>query len=130
MQVNRLNQLLFPPSTPTVTDGLPEAADATPGAPRAAATSHESESVRQSPSEAGVRLDLDHSQRTQAPVIYGPDGMFAGKSRMEVANTPAERFVATAVDIMRAYEQEYVQPAAQGPLDRIKQAMSRFSAQA
>jgi hypothetical protein len=144
MQVNRLSQLLFPPATPTVTGGLLDAANteaqgtasgsATSTAAsrtlRAAATARESEPVPPPASEASVKLDLDHSQRAQAPVTYGPDGLFAGKSRVEVANTPAERFVATAVDIMRTYEQDHAQTATRGPLDRIMQAVSRFSAQA
>lgn len=142
MQVNRLSQLLFPPATPSVTAGLLDAADteaqgassgsaAASRAHRAAATVPESATTPQPASEASVKLDLNTAQRAQAPVTYGPDGMFAGKSRIEVANTPAERFVANAVDIMRTYEQAHAQPAATGTLDRLKQAVvSRFSAQA
>ena len=145
MQVNRLNHLLFPPATSSVNAGLLDAADtdeqdassgsataaAASRAHRTAATVLESAPIPPSASEASVKLDLDHSQRSQAPVTYGPDGMFAGKSRMEVANTPAERFVATAVDIMRAYEHDHAQAVVPGTLDRLKQAVvSRFSAQA
>lgn len=146
MQVNRLSQLLFPPVTPTTTTtvnaGLPDASDAeTRGAAsgssaaasraqRASATSPASESHPEPALEPSVKLELGSSQRNLGPSVYGRDGLFAGKSGVEVANTPAERFVASAVDIMRAYEQANAQPAAQGPFDRIRQAMSRFSAQA
>lgn len=146
MQVNRLSQLLFPPVSPTTTTtvnaGLLDASDTeTRGAAsgsaaeasraqRASATSQTSESHPEPAPQASVKLDLDSGQRNQGPSVYGRDGLFAGKSGVEVANTPAERFVARAVDIMRAYEQANAQPAAQGPFDRIRQAMSRLSAQA
>lgn len=139
MQVNRLNHLLFPPVSPSVTGGVPDAADAeardTAGA--TATTTASARALRAVPQEApspdlaSVKLDLASSQRAQPPVTYGRDGIFAGKSSVEVANTPAERFVASAVEIMRTYQQEHAQMAAPSALDRMKQAlMSRFSAQA
>ena len=142
MHVNRLNHLIFPPATPSVTGGLLDAAstdteaqDTMAGVATATAAprAHRAASVEvtaPAAADASVKLELNASQRARAAVTYGPDGMFAGKSSVEVANTPAERFVASAVDIMRAYEQAHPQPAAQSPLGRLKQAVSRFSAQA
>jgi len=140
MQVNHLSQLLFPTLTPGVTSGPPDAAgkdtqgsqaaDGASRATRAPTATQRPESSQQSAPEASVKLELGSSQRARAPETYGPDSLFAGKSGIDVASTPAERFVATAVDIMRAYEQEHVKPETQGPFTRIKQSMSRFSAQA
>lgn len=142
MHVNRPSLQILPPLTPNAGNGTADAADADdlkgqvaigaadvrPG--RATDPTPAANASPQATAEASVKLDLSHSERARAAVTYGPDGIFAGKSAVEVATTPAERFVASAVEVMRAYEQERA-PAASSPLERLKQAVaSRFSAMA
>lgn len=148
MQIQRLSHLIFPPATPQVpagkadtptpaTDRSATVAAASPTAPRAAPS--RPAVVDAKPVAPGVSVDLESSQRAQAAGTYGRDGVLAGKSKLSADTTPAEHFVASAVNILRDFEQgkasfpqgegvAAAQAAANpGVLSGVKQAVSRFN---
>lgn len=119
MQINRLN-LIFPPTTPAApgTSAQPDALQAeaegggarTPSvglgavpSPMAVAT-EPSTPAAVAGATAGVRLDLGSGQKAAASGIYTRDGVFAGRASAAVDQTPAEQFVASAVNILRDFD--------------------------
>jgi hypothetical protein len=148
MQIQRLSHLIFPPATPQVPAG--KADTPTPAADRSATVAAASPSApRAVPSRPavvdaklvapGISVDLESSQRAQAAGTYGRDGALAGRPKLAADTTPAEHFVASAVNILRDFESGKAsfpqgegvaagQATGQaGMLGGIKQAVSRFN---
>ncbi|WP_029708621.1 hypothetical protein [Rhodoferax saidenbachensis] len=147
MQIQRLNHLTFPPATPQVPAG--KADTPTPAADRTTALASASPTARTAPSRPavvdakpvapGVSVDLESSQRAQAAGTYGRDGVLAGKAKLPADATPAEQFVASAVNTLRDFESGKAsfpsgegtaagQASAQaGMFGGLKQAVSRFN---
>jgi hypothetical protein len=144
MQIQRLSHLIFPPATPQVPAG--KADTPTPATERSATVAAASPTAtRAAPSRPavvdakpvapGVSVDLESSQRAQAAGTYGRDGSLAGKPKLAADTTPAEHFVASAVNILRDFESgkasfpqsEGAAAGQAGMFGGIKQAVSRFN---
>ena len=118
MQINRLN-LIFPPHTPG-TSGAAVKPDALPSELGHAGATSANQSAAPSrkpmaaqPTEpapaaaiptAGVTLALGEGQRANASGIYTREGVVAGRASAAVDQTPAEQFVASAVNILRDFD--------------------------
>ncbi len=152
MQVNRLSHLIFPPTTPQIagaqgdattsdTDGAGLASGVAAGAPVAPKRAERVVPEVAATPTPGVAVDLESSKKTQAALTYGRDGVMGGKPKAAADATPAEAFVASAVNILRDFEQGKgtfpggvaANPSAahrQGLFGSIKQAVSRLNVQA
>ena len=117
MQINRLN-LIFPPTTPGTAgaSAQPEPLQAEGEGARApsmglgAVPSRKAVAVEPTApaavagATAGVTLALGSGQKAAASGIYTRDGVFAGRASAAVDQTPAEQFVASAVNILRDFD--------------------------
>lgn len=136
MQINRLN-LIFPPTTPGTpgASAQPDAlqADAgntrSPSADLGAVPSRKAAVVESSApaavagATAGVTLALGSGQKAAASGIYTREGVFAGRASAAVDQTPAEQFVASAVNILRDFDASKIglgsAPAASAPAEDL-----------
>lgn len=115
MQINRLN-LIFPPTTPGAPgasaqpDALkPEAGSARSAglaAPpaRKAVAAVEPSNTPETAAPAGVTLELGSAQKAAASGVYTRSGVVAGRASAAVDQTPAEQFVASAVNTLRDFD--------------------------
>jgi hypothetical protein len=109
MQINRLN-LIFPPNTPEAAkpgaDGARTASAGVSAAPvRKAAVVAEPAAPVSAPAAApGVTLALDSGQKAVASGVYTRDGLVAGRVSLALDQTPAEQFVASAVNTLRDFD--------------------------
>jgi hypothetical protein len=122
MQVNRLNHLIFPPATPGAaaasTAALQTDSDTDTASTRSASSGVATAPTRKPQAVAapavapetaqpkpGVTLELSSSTKTESSSTYNRDGVLASKARAPAEQTPAEQFVASAVNAMRDFEQ-------------------------
>lgn len=109
MQINRLN-LIFPPNTPEAAkseaDGARTASAGVNAVPvRKAAVAVEPVSPISAPAASpGVTLALNSGEKAAASGLYTRDGMVAGRVSLAVDQTPAEQFVASAVNTLRDFD--------------------------
>lgn len=117
MQINRLN-LIFPPATPAApsASAQPDALQAESGSARAPSAEVAGVARRKAAAEpsapatvagatAGVTLDLGSSQKAASNGgVYTRGGVFAGRASAAVDQTPAEQFVASAVNTLRDFD--------------------------
>lgn len=110
MQINRLN-LIFPPATPGTPGAAPASSDALlPSGAGTAPTRKAVAAVEPSTppvtpaAPAGVTLELGSDQKAAASGLYTRDGVFAGRASAAVDQTPAEQFVAAAVNTLRDFD--------------------------
>lgn len=113
MQINRLN-LIFPPATPAApgASAQPDALQAESGSARVPSAEGAGEPRRKVAAEpsapatvAGVTLDLGSSQKAATNGgVYTRGGVFAGRASAAVNQTPAEQFVASAVNTLRDFD--------------------------
>jgi hypothetical protein len=111
MQVNRLN-LVFPPGSanPTGTAAAsPDALQAESGKAQAATNkvavaSAPAPQEPAAPAASGVTLELGSAQKAAASGVYTRAGTLAGRTAAAADQTPAEHFVASAVNILRDFD--------------------------
>lgn len=111
MHINRLN-LIFPPNTPNAPDAAkPEANGAhTASAGVSAAPVRKTVAAAEPAAPAmptaapGVTLALDSGQKAAASGVYTRAGVVAGRTNLSLDQTPAEQFVASAVNTLRDFD--------------------------
>ena len=122
MQINRLDLRVLPPVAPGAVDVAVSTVEANAtrstsvrsGAaqnaapvttPAVAATPADKQPVP-TPAQPGVTLELSGNTASDTQhATYSADGLMFSRPRLVVDQTPAEQFVASAVNIIRAYEE-------------------------
>jgi len=152
MQINRLDFRVLPPVLPSAVDASASSADgdaAQATGTRAAAARNVAPVVTQvvapaaadtppsaAPATPGVTVALSGSTTPDpSGATYSANGLMSDRPRLVVDQTPAERFVASAVNIIRAYEESKTNGAdsaqagangAGGLLGGLRQAVSKL----
>lgn len=113
MQVNRLN-LVFPPGSANPAGTAAASSDALQAesgkaqaaakvAPASAPAPLEP-AAPAAPAASGVTLELGSAQKAAASGVYTRAGTLAGRTAVAADQTPAEHFVASAVNILRDFD--------------------------
>lgn len=113
MQVNRLN-LVFPPGSANPAGTAAASSDALQAesgkaqaaakvAPASAPAPLEAVAPT-APATSGVTLELGSAQKAAASGVYTRAGTLAGRTAAAADQTPAEHFVASAVNILRDFD--------------------------
>ena len=154
MQINRLDFRVLPPVLPSAVDASVSSADgdadaAQAAGARASAARNGAPVVTQvvapapadtppsaAPATPGVTVALSgNTTPDPSSATYSANGLMSDRPRLVVDQTPAERFVASAVNIIRAYEESKANGAdspqagangAGGLLGGLRQAVSKL----